>query len=90
MRKTEVWSLYPKWDQDIIRKALKKKAAERTSEEAALLRTYWRRHKRRDRDRLPTIDNHLINPEYRAWLKKQGLPEKFDAKTYYRFRRIHG
>lgn len=90
MRKTEVWREFTEEEQHIIRKALRTPAARRTGPQKSWLREYWRMHKRRTRDRLPALDNHRINLEYRTWLRKHGLPEKFDRKTYYQFRRTHG
>ena len=87
MRRTEVWDKFTPDEQEVIRVALHQPAAERTRAANALLRTLWRLHKRRSRDRLPAVDNHRINPEYRAWLKKKKLPLKFSHETYAQFRR---
>ena len=90
MRATEVWRHFTEDEQCMIRAALRKPPAERGQDEQALLRTFWRLHKRRTRDRLPTVDNHRVNAGYHEWLRKSGLPEKFDRKTYDIYRRIHG
>ena len=90
MRCTEVWNQFTADAQQVIRKALRQKAGERSEQAKRLLREFWRAHKRRTRDRLPALDNHRINHAYRKWLRKKGLPVQFNQQTYQEFRRIHG
>ncbi len=90
MRKTAVFTSFTEAEQQIIRKALRKPAKERRGKERELLRRFWAAHKQRSRSRLPALDDHRFNREYRNWLRKNKLPDEFDRTTYARFRREHG
>ncbi len=88
--KTDVWDSFTDWQQIVIRKLLRLSPAQRKAqpdEYRALLREYWRKHRRRSRDRLPSIKDHRQNSEYRAWLRSEKLPVKYSRKTYEQWRK---
>lgn len=88
--KTDVWDSFTGEQQHVIRYMLQLSAAERKEEEEwaqALLREYWRKHRRRSRDRLPSIKDHRCNEAYHSWLRGKKWPVKYDRKTYEQWRR---
>jgi hypothetical protein len=70
-----------------IRSALRLRACDRSPEEKKLLREYWRKHRRRSRDRLPAIKDHRCNEAYHSWLRGKKWPVKYSRETYEQWRR---
>lgn len=90
MRKTEVFNQFSVEHQQVIRYMLRLSPDERKEapeDYRALLRKYWRLHRRRSRDQLPGLDDHRHNKAYHAWLRGQRLPVKYDRKSYEQFRK---
>lgn len=57
--------------------------------EKLLVRRYWRLAQRRSRDGKPGGDGRT-NPEFRAWLKKNGYAVEYSARRYSQWIRDRG
>jgi len=88
MAATKIWGQFSADERAVLRKALHRRAKELSPEERELTRRYWRLMRDRSSNREADQADARVKPEYREWLKANGLPlQPYDGRRYEAWRR---